>query len=330
MNKEDRKEQIVSGLSKFYGENQIDESIVSHLWSVQLICNIGDKPTLPKRISDVISIYKKYDSVDFSFLFKGVNKKLPMPVLIASLNDYRDLNTVDTEGVDFTSEDAEELSELVNIHFTEKHPACFVQNDEHVSFNPKNLVRYYWYSQIDAKNFHKSVSAYLRKSVGAVRLIKKASMPKDSYHVALFGNKEDKRRTCMWCLPRSEHSFLLDINRGEIVKTKKVSYTDLLEISYFPIPISYLEVWKMVAREWYKKNTNSTAPWDELSVSERKRHIVNSIRHNMIGYDIVWRNVRDIREIHDITFDRVIRQIMNAFPWLHDECKRQLDNLNHR
>lgn len=320
----------IEKMQEFFRPFAISTEIVNHLKILPLssVYGIGGKPLLCKTLQEmfdqfideidylpsmkeVISAELKMspeklaemEALAYHNLLKGVNKRLPVPVII-----YDGLSP-------------ENISELRANQGTQTtaHPCIYIDDEDLVSFSPANLVKHYGYPIRDAKIFFQNFRSY---HPSKVQLVKKGALlkPRTTTRNIFMLNIGDEPMV-MW-------SYSQDIKQRCQLESKNI--TDVyaaMDIALHELPINDLQVWKNAAKGWFERK-HPDSKWVDLDIKNQQRHIVNCIRHNSVGYDRIWRSAKPelVREFHKRVFEQTLRQIMIQFPYLSEECKRQLNN----
>ena len=292
-------------LSSYFKQNKLDDAVMDHLYGVLLI-----RPSTFPSVNNDCSI-KTYiaemnllgmlsgDSINrVAFIFKNVDKNLQLPLLL--------IKRVLSESVSSVEIDLD-LGEAMG------NATCVAYHDDDVvKVNPKNLMRYCGFPERDAKALFKN----LKLIEGQIFLTKTNHASKDVNRLAIY----------MLDNPPSHSWYVDDLISGESLELTqgRASINKIEELmAEHPLPISDLQIWREITKRWYERNRPQ--PWAKLSLQAQKRHIVNMIRHNSIGYTQAYSNVEpELADIlHDMAFDAIMRKIANTFPFLRIECQRQ-------
>lgn len=289
------------------GDHQIpyalDEEVVDELMYLPYATIYGkdERPYSPKTLAEAFEIYtfeatSETEKLFYVRLFKGLNKKLPMPVLLTSLREH-------------TYEGYQQQVTCV-------YSCCMQDESDIVSFNPKNLMKYLKYTEAEAKLFFKNIRG--GHSTMKLKMLKSRVALRDNWNVRV--NQHPETYSC-WSTPRLIDGLALDEKFSDADMDRIVSLAEL------PIPITDLATWKRVASKRYERTTGNS--FDELTKDSQNRHIVNCIRHNSI-YSMIWK--RSERQIstgaHHIAFDKVCRKIIQTFPSLAKAAREQLNGLH--
>lgn len=229
-------------------------------------------------------------------LFKGLDKNLSMPVVVRDFEKQHSVNTT----------------------ITTAHATAYLSDDDHVAFSPKNIAKHYKWSEKDAKIFFKNIKeSTLFTTSTVIRLVKPSAKP---YFRNVFVANHSNPPRYMW-------SFSQDAEERKMVQFDMSSnYEKALEITDRPLPTLSLNAWKDVAKRRFER-LNPDAKWDDLDIADQKRRLVNLIRHNSVSYVESW-NYADpahVKYLHDISFERTLKKVMAAYPYLAEECKRQIN-----
>lgn len=229
-------------------------------------------------------------------LFKGLDKNLSMPVVVRDLETNHSSHTT----------------------LTTAHSMACLNDDDHVAFSPKNIAKHYKWKEADAKVFFKNIKeSTLFTTATKIRLVKPNSK---AYYRNVFVSNHSNPNRYMW-------SFSQNIEERMMVQFDMSSdYSKALELTDRPLPTLSLNSWKDMASRRFER-LNPGSKWDELSVADQKRRLVNLIRHNSVSYVDSWSNAEPehVQHLHDISFERTLKKIMVAYPYLAEECKRQLN-----
>ncbi|WP_210499573.1 hypothetical protein [Vibrio crassostreae] len=317
----------VSVMEQHFSKFGLDIEVVDHLWHLPAasIYGVRGEPRLDKTLKSVIDGIRsdhlspnspaetaaiaanlkmtveqvaQLDIMLFELLFKGVNKSLPMPILAAKMPDSK-LRTETT--------------------ITTAHSMAYLNDDDHVSLSPKALIKFYKYPEHDAKAIFKNIKTTpLFEAYDAVRLVKPKA---NAYYRNCYSLNHSNPAMWMWSFTQSYQDRALvqfDMSRD---------YTKALELTDRPLPSFSLNTWKDIAKRRYER-LNADMSWNALSVANQKRRLVNVIRHNSVSYIDSWSNANPehVKHLHDISFDRTLRKIITEYPYLADECRRQLDD----
>lgn len=248
-----------------------------------------------------IEEFNELERSAYTKLFKGLDKNLPVPLIVSKFRDFQPQSKVTTTA-------------------TTAHPTVFLPEDLSTSFNPKNLQRHYGYNEYHAKLFFKNFKEYFGDNT-KVYLIKKGGINNNKVYTRnIFVLNVGDIPYSMWSYSQDQ------AEREKVEKHSNEYLDDILNITAHELPIPDLQTWKRITEGWFERVKGGV--WSELDTKAQQRHIVNVIRHNSVAYDRSWRGVKPelVKQFHDATFDRVLRQILNEFPWLAEECKRQLSD----
>ncbi|CAH7418618.1 conserved hypothetical protein [Vibrio chagasii] len=229
-------------------------------------------------------------------LFKGVNPKLPMPELI-------------TKGRADLSKDFRAA--------VFKSRMAYVEDTDYVSLSPKALVKHLGYPEIDAKRLFKNIKSYRDfEEKTSIKMLKRNAKPYYCQVSALCTSDGEKH---MWSLPVSDRSAFLTVGDR--------SAKEILDLTDHPLPSLSLASWRNISKARYERMHPDNL-WDDLSESSKRRRVVNQIRHSSVYYIHSWAIAKpeDSSRLHELSFDRVMRKIIHAYPSLADECRRQLDD----
>ncbi|CAH7188180.1 conserved hypothetical protein [Vibrio chagasii] len=240
------------------------------------------------------------ESKVYERMFKGVNPALPMPMM---MHDFSPM--------DFKIEGSGKGGTI-----TTAHPVCYSNDSDSASFSVNNLVKHCGYTKQDAQSLYRNIKDDPSYGQRRWRIPKKGTTP---FVHNLFTCNVGEGPLCMWSLTQDSDSKKR-VHSGERELTEK----DFHLVQQFSVPDIGLTNWKDVSRKWLERKKGFD--WDGLSTQEQKRHILNTIRHNSIAYNESWRNVDPsvMQQFHDMAFDDIVRQVMRLYPWLANECKRQL------
>lgn len=243
-------------------------------------------------LDDLIELDKKL----ITDLFKGLDKSLSMPVVVRNFDKEHSINTT----------------------ITTAHATAYLLDGDHVAFSPKNIAKYYKWSEKDAKTFFKNIKAStLFTTSTIIRLVKPSAKP---YFRNVFVANHSNPPRYMW-------SFSQDVEERKMVQFDMSSdYQKTLEITDRPLPTLSLNAWKDVAKKRFER-LNPNANWDNIATADQKRRLVNLIRHNSVSYVESWSyaDPSHVKYLHDISFERTLKKIMAAYPYLAEECKRQIN-----
>ncbi|MGR5366923.1 hypothetical protein [Photobacterium damselae] len=235
-------------------------------------------------------------------LLKGVNKRLPVPLVVFDGFSIENISNVRSQQQTQTT----------------AHPCIYTPEENLIAFSPKNISKHYGFPMQDAKMFFQNFMKYHPQKV---KLLKKGALNTSSTSLRnVFMLNIGEEPMVMW-------SYSQDLSQRKRIEEKGLSDIDLaMEIAHHELPIADLQVWKNAAKGWFERRYPENK-WSELSVKQQQRHIVNCIRHNSVGYDRIWRSAKPelIKEFHHRVFEQTLKQIMCQFPYLAEECKRQLN-----
>lgn len=251
--------------------------------------------------SDAVGLRFKF--VDH--LFSGVSGGLPMPTIC-----FRQSAT-SIEGIQCT--------------FIMPHAAMFELDENLVSFSPKNLMKHYGYPERDAKQLFKNV----RSSVMFDQLVDKFYIPKKGVEpyihpiliASMAGGFSERVSMKPWGMWSFTDLFDCDFYNNFELR----DFDELLEFTRHDVPDLPIRLWKDIAKEQF---ISDGVNWDDLSVGDQKRRLVNFIRHNSIGYTQSWAgctNQSKMKQLHDISFERINKQIAKRYPFLATEAIHQID-----
>ncbi|MCY9866454.1 hypothetical protein OTK49_28345 [Vibrio coralliirubri] len=244
-------------------------------------------------VDELIDIDKKL----ITTLFKGLNKSLPMPIIVRDLEKEHSINTT----------------------ITTAHPIAYLSDSDHVAFSPKNIAKFYDWTERDAKTFFKNIKqSSLFTTSSVIRLVKPNS---GAYFRNVFVANHSNPPRFMW-------SFSQDINERKLVQFDMSSdYAKALELTDRPLPSLSLSTWKDVAKRRFER-LNPNAKWEALDTPDQMRRLVNLIRHNSVSYIDSWATAEPekVKHLHDISFERTLKKIMATYPYLSEECKRQINS----
>lgn len=240
------------------------------------------------------------DKMLITSLFTGVNKSLSVPIVVR----------------DFDKSQCAEATTL-----TTAYSMAYLVDEDHVAFSVKNICKHYGWGEVDAKAFYRNVrSNGLFSGANFVRLVKPKS---DAYFRNVFVSNFSEPLRYMW-------SFSQNIaERSMVMFDMSSDYGKALELTDRPLPRLTLNAWKDVCKRRFER-LNPSSSWDDLSVADQKRRLVNLIRHNSVSYVDSWANANPehISHLHAISFERTLKKISTAYPYLSEECKRQMNTRN--
>ncbi|CAH7412492.1 conserved hypothetical protein [Vibrio chagasii] len=319
---------LIDRFKESFEKVSLDSEIIDHLWYLPFssIYGLNGCPYLAKSIGDQIikieSDNKRvleaggYDGVSkinnstpeglaaadnllFIMLGRGVNKSLPMPTIVVK-NDKL-----------WVSRGA----------ITTAHPTVYVHNDDDcVKLSPKNLIKHYKYPEVDAKALFKNIKSNpISSEHDDIYIVKPKA---EAYFRNIYALNVPDVKLCCWSATQDPKEQQI----ANQMSGKSEDVLELLRITDRPIPSFKLDTWKQIAEKRFTR-LNPNGDWNALSVSDQKRRVTNLIRHSSVSYVQSWASApKSLQEhVHDVTFDRVMRQIINIYPWLADECRRQLD-----
>lgn len=282
---------------------------------LELLCQLHKILTLPEGIKiprtlrDTANLWKKESPYVESFKISGVNPTLPVPLVIHA----RNVN--------------EDLLEKIKSHSlkqmpAESHNVIAKEDFEAVPFNVKNIIKLYKYPLKDAKMFYQAFRQFSTKLAIAVP-IKRNELPVRT--LCSFNLVEEP--TAVWACD-GLRSMSIEGNCKGVLLHRSASEVETQEIiSRYPltIPFSSMNTWRKIVAGWLARTKG--VEFDTLSESARKRHLVNGIRHSVIGYSQWWKLVENEQTsmLHDEAYDKVMRLIIKTFPYLADEARRQLN-----
>jgi hypothetical protein len=300
---------------EYSDDNALNTAIVSRMftkfWTYQPV-NQKQHRNYLFSIKDAVSIIADSSSIDrdiadiegsLTAMFKGVNKALVFPMLLTPIRDSIEREVRDC-AVDPMFATVVNKKKFVNIFDT----------DEVVRLSPKALIKLYKYPEADAKALFKNLCGN-----GIKFFIQNPNTVRDqipAHEVTYFQGFDSKMKVC-WDVP-VELKSSFEFSKDE----KLASLVNLLDKE---LPIKKLSLWKSLTREWF--HNSKTSSWDDLSIDDQKRHIVNFIRHSYYGYSQAYKiSDRSIAAVlHDLAHELILRRIFNTFPYLSGECKRQLN-----
>lgn len=234
-------------------------------------------------------------------LFKGLDKNLKTPILLVGLEHC---NNPIAKGI-----------------VPNAFPAVFVSNEAIVSFNPKNLQKYYKYSLAQAKTCYQNVRDFIETYPSNKQI--KLAIPeylneRTFYQRNIYALPTIDKIHYMWSYGQDENMTIIS------EQSDSEQYLEILEKHDLPIP--HLATWRSIAQNYFERN-NKDFKWSELPEKHQKRFTVNTIRHNCVGYERAWRNAtREVKtEFHQKAFFIVLRKIIHQFPYLRNECLRQMN-----
>ncbi|MDK9790113.1 hypothetical protein [Vibrio sp. D431a] len=317
---------ITANLTKEFITHGLAKEVKDRLWLLPLASIYGDrgKPYIGSSLQNIkdcfineialfpeqrkvhadslnttLAEFDAFERTSYESLFKGLDKRLPVPILIARLEDLH-----------------QSQRRLKANTTTTAHPTAFLLDEAKTSFNPKNLQRHYGFPESDSKKFFSNFKNYYGDN--QVFLVKKSHI-KSLYTRNIFILNLGDEPLAMW-------SYSQDQSVRRKVEHETAHYLEeLLSITTHELPIPDLQTWKNITEGWFTRVKGGN--WNDLDVRAQQRHIVNVIRHNSVAYDRSWRHVEPelVKQFHDAAFDRTLRQILNEFPWLAEECKRQMN-----
>ncbi|WP_318515717.1 hypothetical protein [Photobacterium leiognathi] len=321
--------QIAGDVETEFQQNSLDQSVINHLYKLPFFdiksSNNGTpryiptlglvKKSMTATVSEAPLIRElnaerngytleqacqiEYDVI--KSLFHGMDKTLKTPIILV--------------GLETVCSNALSKGLMPNAF-----PTAFSCHDSVVSFNVKNLQKYYGYPLAQAKIFNKNVREFVKvyPSNGKVKLAVPAVLT--NQRVFYFRN--------VYMLPTSETlhymwSYGQDGDKS-IVSNEMDNPEYLEQLVKHEIPIPNLQAWKSIAKDYYENKHN--ADWMNLETHIQKRFIVNAIRHNFIGYNRAWVNTSKNKhvEFHAKAFDIILKKIIVQFPYLRSECVRQM------
>ena len=313
--------------------NAIDPLVIERIYHLQIASTVmGDRgePFIPQTLFDARlcllndfeqslnarKIQCEIGGVDFKSqlfeglyliksLFKGLNKKLRCPIIITEIPN-----------------------KPKNIIYSYPYclPSVFVDDDNIISFNPKNLSKYLGYQEKESRLFHKNFIQFQEFFKGYTNIKYKMIKPSDTiYYRNVHCFETYERIYYMWafsCDKYKQNEYKED--------NKNNNLSSLIKNLDHDIPIPYLNFWKKIARDYYNREYHNN--WDELTVPRQKRIIVNTIRHNSIGYNKSFYNLlkENKNDYHDMFFKMILIKIKRQFEYLASECINQLDYRNIR
>lgn len=323
---------VADNMQAFFKPFSLDKEILSRLRTLPLasIYGVKGKPYLCPTLKDMYNQFideidylptsRKFTSTKLRIeenelsrleanaylnLVKGVNKNLPTPIVVFDAFSPENIKSIrENQGTPTTA-----------------HPCLYVEDEDLVPFNPKNIAKHYGFPMLDAKTFFKNFMSYHPQKV---KLLAKGALSKPkTYTRNVFILNFGEKPLAIW-------SYNQDFRLREKLEGKHI--TDIeqaLDLAHHDLPIPDLQVWKSVAQSWYERNTHIGA-WDEISIRSQQKHIVNTIRHNSVGYDQIWRCAKPefVAMFHDKVFELTLKKIISTFPYLAEECKRQLEFRN--
>ncbi|HAS8538343.1 TPA: hypothetical protein I7730_00825 [Vibrio vulnificus] len=307
--------------------------LTEHLYAIPLfsIYGINGKPLITKTIRDtkarlLLEVYNEpkgeegfratyaesvgltLDELNaleanvYELMFKGVDPTLPMPIMMHEFSP-----------MDFKIEGSGKGGTI-----TTAHPVCYSNECDSVTFSVNNLIKHCGYSKQDAQNFYRNIKNNPFYGKRKWRIPKRGKIP---FVHNVFTCNVGEGILCMWSLTQDS-----DTKKRVHSSERELTELDLHLVQQFAVPDIGLTNWKDVCKRWVEREKGFD--WDYLSIQEQQRHLLNTIRHNSIAYNESWRNVEPskMKEFHDIAFDDITRQVMRLYPWLANECKRQLDS----
>ncbi|WP_274024561.1 hypothetical protein [Vibrio parahaemolyticus] len=317
---------------EYYDRYGLDIEILQYLWfPVFAITMTGEtEPQIGKTIQDMLKLC--YDCIDdmedyelsnfgnncgiasdnnykrdsirglYNDVFKGVNKKLTLPIIIHPYNRPSFIA---------------DITDVFNVG--EKQMAiCIIDEADIIAFSPKNLAKHFNYTDFDAralfKNFQESV---LTNSVMPLKMIKPSPKKTPFFRRMNVLSLIDGLK-CYW-----PHCSKLNSLKNE--QDAEFFEKELKALVKEPIPPFPVSTWRNIAKGQYER-LNQGSDWNNLTNESQKRRIVNSIRHNSVGYMLSWSPTNDKNEAHDRSFEIIMRKIIQTYPYLADECRKQLDN----
>ncbi|HBH7890364.1 TPA: hypothetical protein KDX55_004378 [Vibrio parahaemolyticus] len=315
---------------EYYDRYGLDIEILQYLWNpVFAIAMNGEPlPQIGKTIQDMLNLWYGWvdsmedyeisnignnDGVDNDYVrevfrdlycdvFKGVNKKLILPVIIHPYSHpgfIADITDVQNAG--------EKLE-----------ATCIVDETDIIAFSPKNLVKHFKYTEFDAKTLFKNLQeSSITSNVMPLKMIKPRPIKEPFFRLInilplTVGIK------CSW-----PHCSKLNSLNNE--QDAEFFEKELKALPNEPIPPFPVSTWRNIAKGQYER-LNQGSDWNNLTNESQKRRIVNSIRHNSVGYVLSWSPTYDKNEAHDRSFEIIMRKIIQTYPYLADECRKQLDN----
>lgn len=295
----------------YFTKNKLDDAILSHLYGVFLVAPGGkgltfyEDMTIQHYLAIIDNAFGIDDDVSRSLrgLFKGVNKKLTLPLLLVK------------EGmIDDDTRKLADPDDMLSLEDSLGRSVTFAYaSDQVAKVNPKNLVKHCGWPLLDAKALFSNMN-----DLGGCAYLAKNNRPSEHVNRVAICCQQNPPLRC-WQL---DNMTLLQqfIERTE----EEISADDLeMLMSKNALPITDLQIWRSITKEWYERNRE--LPWAKLSLQAQKRHIVNMIRHGSIGYtqaySCVPRYLVDI--LHEAAFNVIMKKIANTFPFLRTECQRQ-------
>lgn len=295
----------------YFSKNKLDDAILNHLYGVFLVApgNKGlsfyKEMTIHHYLGIIEKAFSPDDDISLSLrsLFKGVNKRLTLPLLLMKEG------TIDDDARKLTDPD-----NMLSLEDSLCRSITFAYaNDQVAKVNPKNLVKHCGWPLIDAKALFRNMS-----NLGGFAYIAKDNRPSAHINRVAVCSQQTPALRC-WQLDN------VSLLQQFIEQTDEDISTDDLSalMSKNALPITDLQIWRSITKEWYEATHDF--PWAKLSLQAQKRHLVNMIRHGSIGYSQAYSSVppRLSEILHEAAFDAIMKKIANTFPFLRTECQRQ-------
>ncbi|MCG9702687.1 hypothetical protein L1D19_21705 [Vibrio natriegens] len=235
----------------------------------------------PEGVADVF-----YKSV-----FRGVNPTLQFPYILIPLQ-------IEPDPEEFTCTTI---------------PVIYCESKHAIRLNAKNLMRYYKYTETDAKNFMSNLADSPNVRRGFILTNPSKVIFGRAAHVIQSDNV-----LYSWHYTRDLRS-LIKVHNALFSN----DHENVLKYLQLGIPSFPLSEWKDMAQERYERITQKS--WKELNSRDKQRHLCNFIRHHAWGYDSSWALSPNI---HDQIFEKITAMIASQYEDLFEECQNQLSRRN--
>ncbi|EGR2227496.1 hypothetical protein DZF79_04405 [Vibrio parahaemolyticus] len=285
-----------------FSKHSLDEELVDELQFMTLASIYGkdERPYQPTTLNDALSVYQNEAATSqemeiYKRLFKGVNKSLPLPVTLLGVRSF--------------------IYDSPTITGTGSWSVCFAEQEDIVSINPKNLMKFLKYPEADAKALSRNI---LESGTHRPKMLKTRDSLRDSWNLRVT---KGQTVVSSWRLPTKLTPIMLN------EKLTESDQENIAMLADTPIPCSSLQVWKRIASRRHERLTGEL--FSGLPLAAQKRHIVNCIRHNSF-YSSIYKEVEEkiSKEAHDLAFDLINRKIIRQFPSLAATARDQLNDLH--
>ncbi|WP_318515698.1 hypothetical protein [Photobacterium leiognathi] len=253
------------------------------------------KESIKETALNVLNGDKHYDPE--TRCFKGVDKSLLTPLIV--------IKGIMANKVDIPPTECSAFEDDVYA----------LESKDIVKLNPKNLMKYYSYPERDAKILFGNITKCFHDHKN-MYLIKKPFINNDCIEKCMLLAERTRFRAA-WFNDKVEQfeKILRESDEVDSAEIKQVLVNKSLNVKR-------LGWWMEVAKDHCESNGGD---WSSMSSTARKHQIINSIRHNAIGYHQSYSTHRE-KGFYALAYDIVMRDIINTFPTLRSVAQAQFDS----